>query len=158
MSNMDEIRDFFRANKDLEPVNNPKDRDYDLVETPCEIDGIPVIREWEQGKGSKLIFSRLDSCLGLVWVIEEEMQGIHFSQVFDDNMTDETNSKITLDSIVGSSDTLYAFGGSCSTWKEDYDKIKNLGVNPLEGGDVGQKRWLVELDEMGIPKLTEIPD
>lgn len=145
-----EVSQFIGANvmtaNDVTGKNAQGGRQAVLVTQPT---GIPLIREWEFAQGPIIAFSKLDSCLGALQIVNGTLMGAHFSQ-FADNMTlfDGPGFHAAIAQAGFSANLpIRYFGGSTPDWKDGLNLNGSAAPQfPLNFPDAAQHCWIFELN------------
>jgi hypothetical protein len=151
------------AGKGINAAHDPKDD----IGTRCAKGGLqaakttsggkPVIREWEYGVGSVIVFTTIDSCLGAIQIAgKDSVRGAHFSmfasgEQYDEVKFGEAMAKAGFDA----KSTIYYFGGGVSDWEQGLGHSIWWKVRTkLPFADEAQKRWIFEVKAGQLTSAT----
>ena len=109
----------------------------------------PVIPEWRYGSASILIFTKLDSCLGIVGTTSNELaiMGFHLSMYSDPKCEEQKFAALSVK--LSKLSRLKNFGGTLREWEGYFNLNKSLS-NPFNSkneitpvpNDKNQRKWL----------------
>jgi hypothetical protein len=111
---------------------------------------IPIIREWEYAAGSVIAFSKVDSCLGAVQIVNNNLlRGAHFSMFASGVQYDSVqfNAAMANAGFQQNLPILY-FGGGVAEWLQGLigNNFQGVGPFPQAVADAAQVRWIFEMN------------
>ncbi|WP_139370315.1 hypothetical protein [Xanthomonas axonopodis] len=136
-----------------DPGDNPSDRcARGGLRSVKETDPrrIPIIREWEYAASRVIAFSKVDSCLGALQIVDNNrLRGAHFSMFASGAQYDivQFNAMMASAGFQVNLPILY-FGGGVDDWRQGLGVNTYMSVGPFAHPviDAEQKAWIFEIN------------
>jgi len=119
--------------------------------TETGLNKIPIIREWEYAASRVIAFSKIDSCLGALQILDKDrLLGAHFSMFASGKPYDVVKFNEMMASAGFKVDLpILYFGGGVGDWRQGLGNNSYMGVASFAHTviDAEQKAWIFEIND-----------